>query len=86
MKGHLQLAYSLFLDILHRRGISIWRAHLDTVLDPENTVQLDDTRTLPGYVTLLRILVSPDPQVAGVTGATPDVVFGPGRKEKNNLV
>lgn len=64
-------------EILQKRGISIWRAHLDTVYDPDNTVILDEKSSLPGYVTLLRILVSPDPQVAGVVGATPDVVFGP---------
>jgi hypothetical protein len=46
------------------------------VYDPENSIPLDDKKTLPGYVTLLRLLVSPDPQVAGV-GATPDVLFGP---------
>ena len=69
--------HNRYLEILQKRGISIWRAHLDNVYDPENSIPLDD-KTLPGFVTLLRILVSPDPQVAGVVGATPDVVFGPG--------
>jgi glutamate dehydrogenase len=66
----------LTAEILQKRGISIWRAHLDTVYDPENSIELDEKKTLPGYVTLLRLLVSPDPQAAGV-GATPDVLFGP---------
>lgn len=67
----------LTAEILHKRGISIWRAHLDNVNDPENAFQLDDATRLPGHVTLLRLLVSPDPQVAGTTGSSPDIVFGP---------
>jgi len=66
----------LTAEILQKRGIGIWRAHLDNVVDPENNIPLDAVHTLPGSVTLLRLLVSPDPQVEGAVGATPDVVFG----------
>jgi hypothetical protein len=44
---------------LKNRGIDVWRAHLDNVYDPLNSIPKDqNTPYVPGYVTLLRLLVS----------------------------
>lgn len=64
----------LTADMLAMRGMDIWRAHMDNVYDPANSIPEDQNLPYsPGYVTQLRILVSPDPSVS----TSPDSLFGP---------
>lgn len=50
-----QLALQLSSEVLKTRNLDIQRAHLDTVSDPENS-----TPELPGFVTMLRMLIAPN--------------------------
>lgn len=64
----------LTADMLAMRGMDIWRAHMDNVYDPGNSIPADQNSAYsPGYTTQLRLLVSPDPSVS----TSPDSIFGP---------
>ena len=65
---------ALTADMLHVRGIDIWRAHMDNILDPETDVKANvNTAAIPGKITLLRLLVSPNP----IEKQDNDSIFGP---------
>jgi glutamate dehydrogenase len=79
---------ALTADMLAVRGIDIWRAHMDNILDPESSLAADkNTEAVPGKTTLLRLLVSPNPleqqqQQEGGGGAAASSVFGPAFEQK----
>jgi len=51
--------------LLSAQHIDIFRAHLDVVKVPENS-----TVDIPAHVTMLRLLISPDPVSTGLDWAT----------------
>jgi len=61
-----QLALRLASDIFKTRGLDISRANLDTVSDAANS-----TKELPGFVTMLRLLLAPHPLISAASQAKP---------------
>jgi len=50
--------------MLTARKMDIWRVHMDTVYDPELTIPKDGANPeSKGYVTMLRMIISPNPSV-----------------------
>lgn len=65
---------ALTADMLQVRGVDIWRAHMDNLVDPDSTIG-----GVPGKTTLLRLLVSPNPIEKG---SDPSSLFGPEFEQK----
>lgn len=58
----------LVAGVLYPRKLNIWRSHLDRVDDPTNDIPANGhTATVPGSVTMLRLLVSPNPLLESTT-------------------
>ena len=65
---------ALTADLLHVRGMDIWRAHMDNIMDPETDVDADlYSAAIPGKITMLRLLVSPNP----IEKLDNNSIFGP---------